>query len=116
MFSRTKLQFSLCHRIPERSFFWKGKQFPVCSRCTGIHLGYFAYPLFLFGVFSFNIWITLLLIIPTYLDGMLQAFCNIDSNNTRRFITGLIAGIGTMSLVSIVGIEIGKIIKPLIIN
>ena len=28
-----------CHQMPERSFFYKGKQFPVCSRCTGVCLG-----------------------------------------------------------------------------
>jgi len=29
----------LCHQKPERSFFYKKKQFPVCSRCTGIVIG-----------------------------------------------------------------------------
>lgn len=24
-----------CHRRPERSFFYKGRQFPICARCTG---------------------------------------------------------------------------------
>ncbi len=111
MKTNTQLHFSLCHRMPERSFFWKGKQFPVCARCTGIHLGYFFFPVFLFGFLSLNLWITLLLIIPTYLDGTIQAFWNVKSNNHRRFITGLMAGIGTMSLVSIIGVEIGKLIQ-----
>lgn len=30
-----------CHCLPERSFFIKGKQFPICSRCTGILVGIF---------------------------------------------------------------------------
>lgn len=107
---KTQLHFSLCHRLPERSFFWKGKQFPVCARCTGIHIGYFSFPLFMFGFFALNIWVTLLLIIPTYLDGLVQAYYDIPSNNTRRFVTGLMAGIGTMSLVSIIGMQIGKLI------
>ena len=25
-----------CHQKPERSFFYKGYQFPVCARCTGV--------------------------------------------------------------------------------
>ena len=25
-----------CHQMPERSFFIKGYQFPVCARCTGV--------------------------------------------------------------------------------
>ena len=32
-------QLSGCHRMPERSFFYKGYQFPVCARCTGVCLG-----------------------------------------------------------------------------
>lgn len=28
-----------CHRIPERSFAIKGRQFHVCARCTGIIVG-----------------------------------------------------------------------------
>jgi len=29
-----------CHQKPERSFFIKGYQFPVCARCTGVIIGY----------------------------------------------------------------------------
>ena len=29
-----------CHQMPERSFFFKGYQFPVCERCTGLLIGY----------------------------------------------------------------------------
>ena len=28
----------ICHQKPERSFFLEGHQFPVCARCTGLHL------------------------------------------------------------------------------
>ena len=107
---RVKLHFSFCHRKPERSFFWRGKQFPVCARCTGIHLGYLSFPFFLFGVVSLNFWMTILLIVPTYLDGFIQAYYNKESTNMRRLITGLMAGVGTMSLVSITGIFIAELI------
>ena len=107
---RVKLHFSFCHRKPERSFFWRGKQFPVCARCTGIHLGYLSFPFFLFGVISINFWLTILLIVPTYLDVFIQAYYNKESTNIRRLITGLMAGIGTMSLVSITGIYIAELI------
>lgn len=109
-----KFHLTFCHRKPERSFFWNGKQFPVCARCTGIHLGYLSFPFFLFSIFTLNIWITVLLIIPTYLDGFSQALLNRKSNNFRRVITGLFAGIGTMSLVSIVGKYIGNLILKII--
>lgn len=103
-----KIHLSYCHRMPERSFFWRGKQFPVCARCTGIHLGYLSFPLFLFSIFTLNIWVTLAIMIPTYLDGFTQAFFNRESTNFIRFTTGIIAGIGTMSLMSIVGKYIGE--------
>ncbi len=94
--------------MPERSFFWRGKQFPVCARCTGIHLGYLSLPLFALGIIHLNLYWTLLFIFPTYLDGFTQAFFNRESNNTLRLITGLFAGIGTMSLSSIAGKYIGQ--------
>jgi uncharacterized membrane protein len=31
--------YAICHRIPERSFFFNGRQLPLCARCTGTFLG-----------------------------------------------------------------------------
>ena len=28
-----------CHQMEERSFHFKGYQFPVCARCTGVIIG-----------------------------------------------------------------------------
>src|SRR5688500_209191 len=40
----------LCHQLPERSFFIAEQKFAVCSRCTGLYLGFVVtlalYPLF----------------------------------------------------------------------
>jgi len=104
---KRKLHITFCHRKPERSFFWKGKQFPVCSRCTGIHIGYTAFPFFMFNVFTLNIWWTIALILPTYIDGLTQAFFKRESNNILRVTTGIMAGIGGVSLVAIIGKYIG---------
>lgn len=104
---KRKLHITFCHRKPERSFFWKGKQFPVCARCTGIHIGYITFPLFMFNVFTLNVWWTIALILPTYIDGLTQAFFKRESNNILRVTTGLMAGIGGMSLVAIIGKYIG---------
>src|SRR4030081_1684818 len=30
----------VCHQIPERSFHLAGHQFGVCSRCTGLYVGF----------------------------------------------------------------------------
>jgi len=110
------LEFSYCHRKPERSFFWKGKQFPLCARCTGINLGYFSLPFFIFGLIEISILWTVLMILPTYIDGAIQAYFNIESTNSRRFITGLLSGVGTMSVASKIGIFIGNQILVLINN
>ena len=100
----------LCHQKPERSFFWKGKQFPVCARCTGIYLGYLSFPLFNFELIELSSWICVLLFAPTIIDGLTQAFCKRESNNVLRLITGLIAGVGLMALVVNIGTLIGNLI------
>jgi uncharacterized membrane protein len=33
------LGYSICHQIPERSFFLGGRHLPLCARCTGTYLG-----------------------------------------------------------------------------
>lgn len=101
------IEFMFCHQKPERSFFWGGKQFPVCARCTGIHIGYLSMPLFLFGVTYLNFWISIAIILPTIIDGITQAILKRESNNFLRATSGFLAGIGTMSIVSIFGKFVG---------
>ena len=100
------IELTFCHQKPERSFFWKGKQFPLCARCTGIHLGYLSMPLLFLDFVYIDLWISILLVLPTYIDGTLQAMLNWESTNFRRVTTGFLAGIGTMSLINIVGLKI----------
>ena len=38
---------TLCHQMPERSYFIAGHKFAVCSRCTGVYAG-FAFTLLLY--------------------------------------------------------------------
>ena len=56
----------------------------------------------------------MLLIVPTYLDGTIQAYTKWESNNVLRVVSGVFAGIGSMSLVSIIGKFIGTQILLLI--
>lgn len=82
-----------CHQMHSRSFFIKGYQFPICARCTGVLFGeIIAIPMLFF--LSLNIWWTFLLLIPMGIDWSVQYFLKIESNNVRRFITGLFAGFG----------------------
>lgn len=104
------LHFVICHQKPERSFFWKGKQFPVCARCTGIYLGYLSFPLFNFELIALSSWISILLSLPTIIDGLTQAYFKRESNNVLRLLTGILAGVGLMALVVNIGTVIGNLI------
>ncbi len=88
----------ICHRIPERTFKIGEWYFPVCSRCTGAYTGLFSYFIFVYFVFIPYtlpfILMGILMITPMALDGITQ-FLNLrESNNSLRFFTGLIGGIG----------------------
>ncbi|MCX7878305.1 MAG: DUF2085 domain-containing protein [Ignavibacteria bacterium] len=111
---KTKLEFVFCHRKPERSFFYKGKQFPVCSRCTGFYLGYLSLPIFAFHLWEPAWWIIVLLFIPALIDGLTQAYMNRESNNWLRLITGAMAGVSSMAIASVIGKSIGQLILLII--
>lgn len=87
----------ICHRKPERSFFIRGHQFPVCARCTGFYIAlvlYFAYAYFFFVDYSFSlILIACLFLVPTIIDGTTQLIGYRQSNNALRFFTGLLGGL-----------------------
>lgn len=108
-----------CHQMPERSFFYKGKQFPVCARCTGVTVGQFLAVLIniigfcvrsrsnsgQFMEYSIN---RKKDIIPASISvislGMMGADWAIqeagikESTNLRRFITGILGGFGLFNL------------------
>jgi uncharacterized membrane protein len=88
----------VCHRLPERSFFYRGKQFPICARCTGILLGYLIGILYavIYGRIAF--YISILLLIPLTIDGSVQLAGKWKSTNRRRLLTGILAGVGTIFL------------------
>lgn len=96
--SKNLSKVGICHRIPERTFKIKNYYFPVCSRCTGIYISMFSYYLFVYFVYveytPIIIIIAFLMMIPALLDGLTQFFRFRDSNNSLRFTTGLIAGLG----------------------
>lgn len=110
-----------CHRLPERSFFIAGYQLPVCSRCTGILIGYLS------GIYAINIGcqvsfhVPLLLSVPLVIDGFGQHFGRWKSNNLRRLVTGILFGFSLFILVKLMAVmgycqgqRIGIAIKTLI--
>jgi uncharacterized membrane protein len=111
----TKLKYILeivpCHRMKSRSLTIKGHTLPICSRCTGILAGYLLFPfLLLFGI-SIPLWIGIFLNIPMVIDGWTQKRKYRMSNNTLRFITGIISGFGQ----SIIIVEVSKYLISLVL-
>ena len=86
-----------CHRRPERSFFYKGRQFPICARCTGELAGMIAAGIGYAFIHPKPV-IAALLMIPLIIDGMVQALTAYTSTNGRRFVTGVLFGYGLVTL------------------
>lgn len=85
-----------CHQMPERSFFWYGKQFPVCARCTGVFVGYLIGSCIL--VFHrISLWLCLLFMLVMFYDWYIQFLRIKESTNMRRFLSGALYGIGWVS-------------------
>lgn len=82
-----------CHQMPERSIFFRGKQFPVCARCTGVYIGEL---LALLSVKWFRppLWVVPLFCAVMLVDWGIQALKWRESTNIRRLITGLLCGYG----------------------
>lgn len=88
-----------CHQIPERSFFIRGYQLPVCARCTGIIIGYF-FAITLWFIWSPG-WYIAFLLIPLTLDGVTQYVQWRTSNNILRLVTGVLFGYSVLTLLFI---------------
>ncbi len=86
-----------CHQMPERSFFIKGYQFPVCARCVGVFLGYLIAPIVYVKIgFSKLKSYAFAGLIIMFLDWLFQAIHIKESTNVRRFFTGIAGGFGSM--------------------
>jgi uncharacterized membrane protein len=87
----------LCNHCPERAPHFGGLIFFLCWRCTGILLGLLLALVSVRVVYGANgpqeiIWL-LVLSAPGMIDVYRQKIKGKPSNNKRRFITGLLAGI-----------------------
>ena len=100
-----KFEIKICHRMPERSFHYKNHQFPVCARCTGFYTGLFIFLIYnYFYPIDYNLnmlILSVILLIPTTIDGFTQLFKLRESNNTLRVVTGFIGGIGLIIFMKI---------------
>lgn len=86
-----------CHQIPERSFFIRGRQFPVCARCTGVLVGnVLAYAMFF--VYRLPIEFYIMGCAVMFVDWYIQYIRIRQSTNIRRLITGIIGGYSLATL------------------
>ena len=86
-----------CHQISERSFFIRGKQFPICARCTGVLIGKFmAYILFFLYTLPPKFYIMGCTVM--FIDWFIQYIGLFTSTNLRRLITGIIGGYSLTTL------------------
>jgi uncharacterized membrane protein len=109
-----RVELVACHRLPERSFAWRGRQFPVCARCTGILLGWATYPLFLLGLAVLPLWLALALNVPALADGLTQATGRRTSTNALRLATGLLAGLGQVGATTWAGAAAARLVLALL--
>lgn len=86
-----------CHQMAERSFFFHGYQFPVCARCTGLLFGY-VIALLTWGIIEIPFTLSILICVPLVIDGITQYIHLRTSNQTVRFVTGFLCGIGITRL------------------
>jgi uncharacterized membrane protein len=84
----------VCHQIPERSFHLAGHQFGVCSRCTGLYVGFAVAALIYPLARSLKrtdtpsrVWL-MLATLPLAIDFALGYFSIWPNTHLSRFLTG----------------------------
>lgn len=111
---------TLCHQLPERSYFIEGHKFAVCARCTGIYFG-FAFTLLLYPlVRSLRNTATpprsvlILATLPLAIDFSLTFFGIWENTHTSRLLTGALLGSVSVFFVmpGIADLSLRSLIKP----
>lgn len=89
---------TLCHQLPERSYFIDGHKLAVCSRCTGLYAGFaitlLIYPLIrsLRNATTPPLIFLILAAIPLAIDFSLTFFGVWENTHTSRLLTGALLG------------------------
>lgn len=89
-----------CHCRADRSFFWHGRQFPVCARCTGELVGILCGLLSCFWYMP-PVWAAVVLMVPMVADGVIQLTTAYESTNPRRLVTGILFGYSLAALFAV---------------
>lgn len=90
-----------CHRLPERSFRVRNRQFVVCARCTGLFTGLLAAPV-LWPVAHLGVPVLIAATVGNLIDGGTQLAGLRKSANGLRLLLGLALGAGlTLSILNL---------------
>lgn len=84
----------LCHQKEERCFKIRNYVFPICARCTGILISFLVSLVCIKNKIETSFFVSILLLSVMFCDWILQYFNILMSTNKRRFLTGLIGGVG----------------------
>ncbi len=93
--------FAVCHTLPSRTLVFGGHYLPVCSRCTGIYLGVALTYVYLVVRRGFRVnalpplaasLAVAAMLLPMAVDGVSSYAGLRETNNTLRFLTGIVAG------------------------
>ena len=95
--NKITVKLVFCHLMPERSFFYKGRQFPVCARCTGVFIGQIL-SLCVFWFYVPSILALLFCCLICFVDWLLQYCKVVESTNKRRLLTGISGGYGLLTI------------------
>ena len=103
-------QIPLCNKNPDRALHINDFVFPLCYRCMMLWIGviFGTLVIFLFKE-KYNLKFKIkhfilgvILIVPTFLDGLIQTLTIYESTNIIRSVTGVIAGAGFGLLIVII--------------
>lgn len=84
----------LCHQKEERCFKIRNYVFPICARCTGILISFLVSLVCIKNKIEISFFVAILLLSVMFCDWILQYLNILMSTNKRRFLTGLIGGVG----------------------
>lgn len=87
-----------CHCKAARSFYYHGKKFPICARCTGQLIGMVMAIIFYKLICPFSIIVLIGLLLPLIIDGTIQKLTAYESTNVRRLWTGVLFGYSLLTL------------------
>ena len=104
-------EVSGCHQIPERCFKIKGYIFPLCARCTGVAVGKIIFIILLIFNIKVSLITAILFLLIMGFDWLIQYVKILKSNNTRRFITGILGGFAVITIYYYLVIKLLKLLK-----